>query len=84
MNIRDLAPKLREKVIACKTPEELLALAREEGRALTDSELNEIAGGAETWYDIRCARCGSTDVMESTSILGNTFYICNSCGYRFE
>lgn len=30
MKLEDLTPELKEKVLACKTPEDLLALAKEE------------------------------------------------------
>lgn len=37
MNFDDLQnPELQEKVKACKTPEEVLALAKEEGYELTE------------------------------------------------
>ena len=31
MGFRDLSPELREKAMVCKTPEEILALAKKEG-----------------------------------------------------
>ena len=31
MNFENLSPELRDKARKCKTPEEILALAREEG-----------------------------------------------------
>ena len=47
MNIDDmnLSPELREKAKACKTPEEVLALAKAEGYKLSEEELGAIAGG---------------------------------------
>ena len=45
MNFEDLTPELKEKAIACKTPEELLELARQEGIDLTDEQLESISGG---------------------------------------
>ena len=46
MNFEDLKnPELQEKLKAASAPEELLALAREEGYELSDSELEEISGG---------------------------------------
>ena len=33
MNYEDLSPELKEKAKACKTPEDILALAKEEGIA---------------------------------------------------
>ena len=45
MDFKDLSPELREKAKACKTPEELLALAKAEGYKLSEEELGAIAGG---------------------------------------
>ena len=61
MNFDDLSPELKEKALACKTPEELLALAKEEGYELTDEEIESISGGILfAWecddYTIRCTR----------------------------
>ena len=47
MNLEDLSPELKEKALACKTPEELLALAAEEGYELSDEELAAVSGGFE-------------------------------------
>ena len=47
MNIDDLklSPELKEKARGCKTPEELLALAKKEGYKLSDEEMEGVAGG---------------------------------------
>ena len=45
MNFADLTPEQQEKARACKTPEELLALAQEEGIQLSDNDLEAVAGG---------------------------------------
>jgi len=45
MNIENLAPEMQEKAKACKTAEELLTLAKEEGYELTDDDLEAVAGG---------------------------------------
>ena len=53
MDFNDLTDEQKAKVRACKTPEEMLALAKEEGYELSDKELEGISGG---W----CATdCGS-------------------------
>ena len=44
----DLSPELREKAKACKTPEEMLALAKAEGYKLSEGELAAVSGGG-TW-----------------------------------
>ena len=60
MNFEDLTPELKEKALACKTPEELLALAKEEGYELTDEELESIAGGMEcSWYCLKVVSCSN-------------------------
>ena len=45
MDFKDLSPELREKARACKTPEEMLALAKKEGRKLSEAELEAVSGG---------------------------------------
>ena len=48
MEFNDLTEGQKAKARACKTPEEMLALAREEGYELSDEELEGVAGG---WGD---------------------------------
>ena len=50
MNFEDLTTQQKEKAKACTTPEEVLALAKEEGIKLTDAQLESISGG----WDIGC------------------------------
>lgn len=50
MNFEDLTTQQKEKAKACKTPEDVLALAKEEGVELTDDQLEAISGG----WDISC------------------------------
>ena len=45
MNYSDLTDEQKAKVSACKTPEELLALAKEEGYELSDEQLGAVSGG---------------------------------------
>ena len=45
MDFKDLSPELREKAKACKTPEEMLALAKAEGYKLSEEELAAVSGG---------------------------------------
>ncbi len=49
MMIDDLTPEQKEKALACKTPEELLALAKAEGYELSEEELGAISGGESIW-----------------------------------
>ena len=45
MDLENLSPDLREKANACKSPEDLFELAREEGYELSDDELEAVSGG---------------------------------------
>ena len=47
--IKALTPEQRARAKQCKTAEEMLALAKEEGYELTDDELEGISGGF--WND---------------------------------
>ena len=61
MNFEDLKnPELQEKLMAAKTPEELLAIAKEAGFSLSDDALEAVAGGDNGWCSILCTdnSCG--------------------------
>lgn len=45
MKFENLTPEQQEKAKACKTPEDLIALAKQEGYDLSDEELKEVSGG---------------------------------------
>ena len=46
MNYENLTAEQMEAVKACKTPDEMLALAREQGYELSEDELDAVAGGS--------------------------------------
>ena len=45
MDFEDLSPELKERLRACKTIDELIAFAKEEGFELTNEALEGISGG---------------------------------------
>ena len=45
MRFEDLTPEQKEKAKNCKTIEDLLALAKDEGYTLTEEEIDAISGG---------------------------------------
>lgn len=51
--------------MACKTPEEILALAKDEGLELSDEMLDAMAGGSIPGWMSPCtsASCGNYDVI---------------------
>ena len=66
MEYADLAPEQKERIDACKTPEEVLAFAQEEGITLTDEQLEMVSGG----YDLE---------WNPPNEIKRSFY-CKSCG----
>ena len=55
MEFENLSEEQKSRVRACKTPEEMLALAQEEGVELSDEQLEAVAGG---WGDPCDSDCG--------------------------
>ena len=63
MNFDELTPEQQEKAKACKTPEDILVLAKEEGYELNDAELDSLAGGLSNWFcnHVECITWNGTD-----------------------
>lgn len=64
------------------TPEETFATLRSSGCELTDSELEQISGGA-SWHDPKpkCPKCCSDDIEEALDMrTGKQRRRCRSCG----
>ena len=53
MKLEDLSPEQIEKAKACKSGEELAALAKKLGYELSDEELESIGGGVD-WKKANC------------------------------
>ena len=78
MNFEDLKPEQQEKARACKTPEEMLELAKAEGYELSDEDLEMVSGG---WNDApTCPQCGSKSISYDSFL---SMHICQSCGHEF-
>ena len=54
LEFNDLTEEQKAKALACKTPEDLLALAEAEGVDLTDEELTAISGGWTPCPNLTC------------------------------
>ena len=72
MSFDELSPELQEKLKACKTPEDLRALAESEGFELSEAKLEGVTGGG-------MADCPD---YQTCDIFSCRHYDCNSfeCG----
>ena len=62
MEFNDLTDEQKARVKACKTAEELIALAEAEGVELSDEQLNSIAGGDSFWCPTATS-CPNYEIM---------------------
>ncbi|MBP5091232.1 MAG: hypothetical protein J6328_01560 [Bacilli bacterium] len=90
--LKGLTKEQIEKVRACKSQEEILAIAKGEGVELTEEQLAAVAGGACTTEpapnptprpSIVCPRCGDYHIIiryfSKQSLPPE--YECNKCGF---
>ena len=81
-------PELQDKVRACESPEDILALAKSEGYELSDGELSEISGGdwsplkQKVQEALQCPDCGSYEVVRcpQPGVPGAVSCRCMHCG----
>ena len=56
MDLNNISDQLMEEARNCKTPEELLALAKREGIELTDEQIEGVAGGQDWCGPFGCTK----------------------------
>ena len=73
------------KVKACKSQEEILKVAKEEGLELTDEQLEAVSGGCGTGNYPQCPNCGGreTEPKSYNDVWGYTIYRCHRCNNCF-
>ena len=90
--LKGLTEEQIAKVKACKSQAEILELAKKEGVALTDEQLEAVSGGGCGGGDSshKCPECGSEDTEVSKGTKGKsvngvlvTYYKCKGCGKVF-
>ena len=92
--LKGLTEEQIAKVNECKTPEEILALAKEEGVTLSDEQLEAVSGGG-CGRDPECPECGSknlnityhTEDGWATNYYEKQKYTdfrCKDCGHKWS
>ena len=85
--LKGLTEEQIARVKACKSQEELLSLAKQEGVELTDEQLEAVNGGG-CFSTTKCPKCGS-DEYNKTQHYGMTGYVdhyvyeCKRCGEKW-
>ena len=83
--LKGLTEEQIAKVKACKSSEEILALAKAEGVTLSEEQLEAVSGGCGNPWKKKCPRCGSGDVTLLEHIgLTVTKYRCNNCQSEYS
>ena len=81
--LKGLSEEQIAKVKACKSQEEMLALAKQEGIELTDEQLEVVSGGSLLGYESACRKCNWTDLH--VNVMPHYIaYRCYSCGYEWQ
>ena len=83
--LKGLTEEQIAKIKACKSQEELLSFAKEEGIQLSEEQLEAVSGGCTTpeTKPIVCAGCGSDQVEKHyfrDAFFGETECTCKKCG----
>jgi len=86
--LKGLSPELQEKARACKSTDELRALAEQEGVALPPEALAAIAGGNDPEVgkcsDVTCPLCGSKNYEYEGEQGLYYYYQCRDCQYEWK
>lgn len=84
--LKGLSEEQIAKLKACKTTEETLAIAKEEGIELTDEQLEAVTGGCGFVDPTNCPKCNSTNFITAdiNSDGSRVKYFCKNCQCRFE
>ena len=84
--LKGLSEEQIAKFKACKSQEELLEIAKEEGLELNEEQLEAVSGGCGTFTaKVSCPKCGCNKLRRSSSgDLIKLYYLeCSSCGHKW-
>ena len=81
--LKGLSEEQIAKVKECKSQEELLKLAKEEGIELSEEQLDAVSGGVCTYIGPHCPVCDSDDIdwVEKSF---ESEYTCRKCGHFWK
>ena len=82
--LKGLTEEQIAKVKACKTTEEILATAKEEGIELTEEQLEAVSGGCGTYTGNEpCPKCGGKKFKNNSTgdVVQIVTITCMTCGY---
>ena len=74
--LKGLSEEQIAKIRECKTSDEILALAKEEGVELTEEQMEAVSGGAVLCKSNKCPNCGSKVTEDSE--------FCSNCGTKLK
>jgi hypothetical protein len=79
--LKGLTEEQIKKVKACKSPEEIMEVAKAEGVALNEDQLEAVSGGGCFSSDTpKCPKCGSKDYH----YINKNLKTCEGCGEIYD
>ena len=75
--LKGLSEEQIAKVKSCKSQEEILKLAKEEGIELTDEQLEAVSDGSGYAASMVCPNCGSHNVDSYSFSSFSNSYVCS-------
>ncbi len=87
--LKGLTKEQIEKARNCKSNEELIAMAKEEGVVLSDEQLEAVNGGfcSDTKVTSTCPKCGTkatTEVHKDSYVELVGYFKCPNCGHKWS
>ena len=83
--LKGLTEEQIKRIKACKSSDEILALAKKEGIELTDEQLQVITGGSACiTTPTECPKCGSSAIITDYGTGIGYFCKCKACGHEWK
>ncbi len=85
--LKGLSEEQIKKVEVCKSPEEILSLAKAEGVELNEEQLAAVSGGACNKGNKKCPKCGSDNWNDEYKVINHIkcrIFKFNDCGHSWK